>query len=115
VNWLMHPHELDAKPDAVELVGMVDASKFGESGHYLVFRYRTNPPHWAAQDGWLGGIVGPYPDDAVLDPGGVHAFSSFAAIDASSPSGIEANARANIAEMRGGGLTETETAASPRQ
>lgn len=27
---------------------------------YYVFRFRTLPPHWAADQGWLAGMAGPY-------------------------------------------------------
>ena len=31
--------------------------------HYEVFKFRMEP-HWAAKDGWLLGVVGPYFDDS---------------------------------------------------
>ena len=29
---------------------------------YYVFRFRTNPPHWAAKDGWMAAVAGPFGD-----------------------------------------------------
>jgi hypothetical protein len=40
---------------------------FDEEGNkvdYHVFKYRVNEPHWAAKDGWMLGVVGPYFDDS---------------------------------------------------
>lgn len=31
---------------------------------YHVFRFKINEPHWAAQNGWMLGVVGPYFDDS---------------------------------------------------
>src|SRR5688500_8938584 len=50
--WLNHPNELGAVPDEMELMATVPAPAL-EHQRYFVFRYKTNPPHWAAKDGWL--------------------------------------------------------------
>ncbi|MEI6947580.1 hypothetical protein V9K67_10335 [Paraflavisolibacter sp. H34] len=65
VNWLEFPTELDACPDEIEYVKrvtLVDVK--GTFVHYEVFKYRVNEPHWAAGDGWMLGVVGPYFDDS---------------------------------------------------
>jgi hypothetical protein len=57
VTWLMHPNELAAAPDAIELMHTLPVP--GEGSYYL-FRFRTIAPHWAADKGWLAGMSGPY-------------------------------------------------------
>ncbi|MET0394318.1 MAG: hypothetical protein ABW019_14325 [Chitinophagaceae bacterium] len=65
-NWLEFPTELDACPDEIEHVKRVSIDFDGQNNfvHYEVFRYRVNEPHWAAKDGWMLGVVGPYFDDS---------------------------------------------------
>lgn len=50
-----------------------------EACRFFVFRFRTKPPHWAAKDGWLAGVAGPYWENEEPDlvPAGV--FSRFEA------------------------------------
>lgn len=65
-NWLELPTELDACPDEMEHVKRVTIDYDGQQNfvHYEVFKYRTNEPHWAAKNGWMLGVVGPYFDDS---------------------------------------------------
>ena len=65
-NWLEFPTELDVCPDEIEHLQRVTIDYDGDDNfvHYEVFRYRTNEPHWAAKDGWILGVVGPYFDDS---------------------------------------------------
>jgi hypothetical protein len=65
-NWLEFPTELDACPDEMEHIKRVtfDFDGQGNYVHYEVFKYRVNEPHWAAKDGWMLGVVGPYFDDS---------------------------------------------------
>ncbi len=65
-NWLEFPTELDACPDEIEHIKRVTLDFDGQNNfvHYEVFKYRVNEPHWAAKDGWILGIVGPYFDDS---------------------------------------------------
>lgn len=65
-NWLEFPTELDACPDEMEHVKRVTIDFDGNNNfvHYEVFKYRVNAPHWAAENGWMPGIVGPYFDDS---------------------------------------------------
>ena len=64
--WLEFPTELDACPDEIEHIKRVtiDFDGKGNFVHYEVFKYRVNEPHWAAKDGWILGVVGPYFDDS---------------------------------------------------
>src|SRR3989339_176391 len=66
VNWLEFPTELDACPDEIQHIKRVTFDFDGNNNfvHYEVFKYRVNEPHWAAKDGWILGVVGPYFDDS---------------------------------------------------
>lgn len=49
-----------------------------QGGRYFVFRFRTNPPHWAAKSGWMAGVAGPYfPGDEAFDAPAAGVFSKF--------------------------------------
>jgi hypothetical protein len=65
-NWLEFPTELDAFPDEMEHIKRVTFDFDGQNNfvYYEVFKYRVNEPHWAAKDGWILGVVGPYFDDS---------------------------------------------------
>jgi hypothetical protein len=65
-NWLEFPTELDACPDEIEHIKRVTFDFDGQKNnvHYEVFKYRVNEPHWAAKDGWILGVVGPFFDDS---------------------------------------------------
>ena len=65
-NWLEFPTELNACPDEMEHIKRVSIDYDGQNNfvHYEVFKYRMNEPHWAAKDGWILGVVGPYFDDS---------------------------------------------------
>jgi hypothetical protein len=80
-NWLEFPTELDGCPDEMELVKKVTYNIENENVYYYVFKFRINEPHWAAKDGWMLGVVGPYFDDSKpYDfPGGT--FSRLSKID----------------------------------
>jgi hypothetical protein len=61
VNWLIRPVELDRAPDEIELVQTVqfETPTEGPADYYL-FRFRTEPPHWASRHDWLAGVAGPF-------------------------------------------------------
>ena len=65
-GWLEFPTELDACPDEIEHIKRVTFDFDGKNNlvHYEVFKYRVDEPHWAAKDGWILGVVGPYFDDS---------------------------------------------------
>ncbi len=62
VNWLTFGTELGRAPDEIELMKMVSVDTETEDGilDYFLFRFRTFEPHWAAKDGWMAGISGPF-------------------------------------------------------
>lgn len=64
VNWLEFPTELDKVPDDIEHLKRVKIAFDGSDVFYHVFQYRTNEPHWAAKNGWMLGVVGPYFEDS---------------------------------------------------
>lgn len=65
-SWLEFPTELNVCPDEVEHLKRVTFDFDGQNNlvHYEVFKYRVNEPHWAAKEGWILGVVGPYFDDS---------------------------------------------------
>lgn len=64
VNWLEFPTELNKSPDDIKHVQKVTIKFDGNEVFYHVFKYMTNEPHWAAENGWMLGVVGPYFDDS---------------------------------------------------
>jgi hypothetical protein len=83
VGWLNHPNELGSPPDDIELMTSVEAPSGG--GRYFVFRYKVNDPHWAAKDGWMAGVAGPYELSGEPRPYGRGTFSRFEAYDSRTP------------------------------
>lgn len=78
-NWLEFPTELGKCPDEMEFVKQVTIlfnNNEEEKTYYQVFRFKTHAPHWAANDGWIMGVAGPYFDDTPAY-GGAMAFSRF--------------------------------------
>jgi hypothetical protein len=59
VNWLEFPTELGIAPHEITLFTKITLEE-SEALDYYVFRYRTIPPHWAAQYNWMMGVSGPY-------------------------------------------------------
>ncbi len=62
VGWLTFGTELERAPDEIELMKTVSIDTKTEDGvlDYFIFRFRTFEPHWAAKDGWMAGISGPF-------------------------------------------------------
>jgi hypothetical protein len=60
VRWLMHPNELQVAPGEIELLRQLDVTEDEKRGSCFLFRFRVEPPHWAADRGWMSGIAGPY-------------------------------------------------------
>jgi hypothetical protein len=58
--WLMHPNELRAAPSEMELIRRIPVREKEKSGSVFLFRFRTDPSHWAAKRGWMAGVAGPY-------------------------------------------------------
>ena len=67
VNWLVYPTELNAFPDELEYLQRIsiNSDEDDDAFHYEVFRYRINEPHWAAENGWMLGVVGPYYNESL--------------------------------------------------
>jgi hypothetical protein len=88
VNWLVYPTELNRVPDEIELMKVVpvDTGLPGGIYDYYLFRFRTKEPHWAAKDGWIAGVSGPFlrKDQPTTDSLG-DTFSSFAKWDSKTP------------------------------
>ncbi|GAA4751591.1 hypothetical protein [Flavisolibacter ginsenosidimutans] len=63
-NWLEYPTELDTIPSQLELLKKVNLIDSGVTYTYYAFRFKTEQPHWAAKDGWMIGVVGPYLKDS---------------------------------------------------
>lgn len=84
VDWLIFPTELGRTPHDIELMTTFD-SQDGDQRHYL-FRFRTHPSHWAAKDGWMAGLSGPFEVAAMpTTRAGGSTFSTFTKWDAKSP------------------------------
>jgi hypothetical protein len=81
--WLNHPNELGSPPDEMELVTRVRAPQ--ADTHYFAFRFRMRPPHWAAKDGWLAGVAGPYDLSKDPRPYASGTFSRFESFDSRTP------------------------------
>ncbi len=73
--WLAHPNELQTPPDKIELCKVVKKNIDNKIMDFYVFRFCSNPPHWAAQDGWLLGVAGPYSCDTIPYSGAPATFS----------------------------------------
>jgi hypothetical protein len=101
VAWLHHPNELAAVPDEIELMATLPVPGAASPGaRYFLFRFRTKPPHWAASDGWMAGVAGPYPPAAPFTPHAAGTFSRFDAYDSRTP---EEHVRLIHETTRGGG------------
>jgi len=76
-NWLEFPTELGACPDEIEHIKRVTIDFDGKNNfvHYEVFKYSINEPHWAAKNGWMLGVAGPYFDDSKSYDKAVATFS----------------------------------------
>lgn len=86
-NWLEFPTELGKCPDEIEFVKQVTIlfnNNEDEKIYYQVFRFKTHAPHWAANDGWIMGVTGPYFDDMPAY-GCAMAFSRFVVEEKTSP------------------------------
>lgn len=85
VSWLMHPSELDAAPDEIELVKVISKVIDGMENEFYVFKFRKLGDHWAAKDGWTAGIAGPYAKNGKATPFPEAVFSQFEKIEARTP------------------------------
>lgn len=81
-TWLLHPHELGALPTEMTLTATLTRQVPGTSrqGTFYVFRFRVDPPHWAAGHGQMAGVSGPWPAD-----GPMLTWSELAPYDSATP------------------------------
>jgi hypothetical protein len=88
VNWLVFPTELNRVPDEIELMKVVAVDTGLPDGiyDYYLFRFRTEEPHWAAKNGWIAGVSGPYlrKDEPTTEALG-DTFSTFTKWEAKTP------------------------------
>ncbi|HEY7501679.1 MAG TPA: hypothetical protein VH740_24380 [Vicinamibacterales bacterium] len=101
VAWLCHPNELQAPPDEIELTATLPAPG-APATHYFLFRYKKNPPHWAAKDGWMAGVAGPYDLTKDPEPYAPGTFSRFEAYDSRTPEEHVAIHHRLVIERKGG-------------
>jgi hypothetical protein len=86
VNWLVYPTELGRSPDEIVLAKKVSIEYSDAIVDYYVFKFRTLPPHWAADNGWTAGVAGGYirSEEPTTQSQG-STFSSFEAFDSKTP------------------------------
>lgn len=76
VQWLTFPTELNSVPDEIKFLKKVETTEQpGQDMYY--FRFRTEEPHWASEDGWMIGWSGPFPRQGLAQLGGTDTFSKF--------------------------------------
>ena len=88
VHWLTYPTELGRVPDEIELMKVfpIDTGLTGGIYDYYLFRFRTHEPHWAAKNGWIAGISGPFRRDEQPSTDALgDTFSTFDKWDSKSP------------------------------
>jgi hypothetical protein len=103
VGWLTYPTELGRVPDQIELKKVVSIDTASPDGilDYYLFRFRTAPPHWAAKDGWMAGVAGPFlrKDAPTTDAQG-DTFSEFERWSAHTPEEHVGDVRELLEEWR---------------
>lgn len=86
VQWLSYPTELGAAPDEIELMDVVNIGSPERPMDYYLFRFRTFPPHWAAENDWMAGLAGPFSRrEAPTTQAHGYTFSSFEPWDSKTP------------------------------
>lgn len=60
VTWLRFPTELGRAPDEIREIDVVPIDTEDGPADLYVFAFKTDPPHWAAENSWMVGIAGPY-------------------------------------------------------
>jgi hypothetical protein len=103
VRWLVYPTELGRVPDQIELKKVVSIDAGGKDGalDYYLFRFRTLPGHWAAKDGWMAGVAGPFlRKDAPTTEAQGDTFSEFERWDSRTPAEHVGDVRELLDEWR---------------
>jgi len=105
--WLAHPCELGRAPEEMQLAQIVPIdTPTGEFDYYL-FRFRTHAPHWAAANGWMAGIAGPFPHGDRTPGIPCCALSQFERFDAHTPREHVERLHEIIARRRLAGILNT--------
>ncbi len=86
VQWLTFGTELGREPDEIELMASYRYSEDGDDGEVFLFRFRTFEPDWAAKDGRMAGVAGPFTPDGDFAGGPSMTFSSFTSWESKTPS-----------------------------
>ena len=84
-NWLLYPTELDTVPSKIEVVKKVSLVEHDTTFLYYVLQFKTEEPHWAAKDGWMIGVVGPYFKDSSPYDWTTDTFSKFSKASETTP------------------------------
>lgn len=103
VHWLTDGCELGRVPDEIQLIKVVSETDEPDRDacDYYVFRFRTKAPHWAAQDGWLAGVSGPFKRaDSPTPDGACDTLSRFEAWDSRSPEQHVSEVQRDLSELR---------------
>jgi hypothetical protein len=103
VHWLVYPTELGRVPDEIELMKVVPIDTGLKDGiyDYYLFRFRTHEPHWAAKNGWMAGVSGPFArKDAPTTLALGETFSTFSKWDSKAPEELVGDDRALIDQWR---------------
>jgi hypothetical protein len=80
VRWLTYPTELGRPPTQIEHLQTFVIDDDGHPADLFLFKFRTDPPHWSAGDGWMAGVSGPFRHDGSPATGGM-TFSRFEALN----------------------------------
>ena len=83
VRWLTYPTELGRPPTQLEHLQTVVIDDDGHPADLFLFKFRTDPPHWSAGDGWMAGVSGPFRHDGSPATRGM-TFSRFETLDSRS-------------------------------
>jgi len=84
-TWLEYPTELDTVPSRMELIKKIDHLDSGVIYTYYIFKFKTDQPHWAAKDGWMVGVAGPYLKNSKPYDWTKGTFSRFSKINETTP------------------------------
>ncbi len=83
-RWLYHGNELGSIPDELELVFEQQVSEDNRKGRCFLFKFRVHEPHWAASNGWMCGVAGPFWDGDELQFGAESTFSELSSYNGQS-------------------------------
>jgi len=87
IHWLSYPSELGREPDEIQFMDTFTVDEEGTGpAQYFMFRFRVSEPHWAAKDGWMAGISGPFERaGGPTADGGGNTFSRFETWESKTP------------------------------